>query len=82
MNLGFDAQTAKQLVQGTFAGAVALAGESTEEVATLRERVTSKGGTTAAALAQFAENGLDKAIHAGVVACKARAEELAKELSA
>ena len=79
--LGFDAQTAKQLVQGTFAGAVALAGESTEEVATLRERVTSKGGTTAAALAQFAENGLDKAIHAGVAACKARAEELAKELS-
>lgn len=82
LNLGFDAQTAKQLVQGTFAGAVALAGESTEEIATLRERVTSKGGTTAAALAQFAENGLDKAIHAGVVACKARAEELAKELSA
>ena len=81
LNLGFDAQTAKQLVQGTFAGAVALASESTEEVATLRERVTSKGGTTAAALAQFAENGLDKAIHAGVAACKARAEELAKELS-
>ena len=80
--LGFDPQTAKQLVLGTFAGAVALAGESTEEIATLRERVTSKGGTTAAALAQFSEHGLDQAIHAGVIACKNRAEELAKELSA
>ncbi len=79
--LGFDPATAKQLVQATFAGAVALAGESTESISTLRERVTSKGGTTAAALAKFAECGLDQAIHAGVSACKARAEELAKELS-
>ena len=80
--LGFDPATAKQLVQATFAGAVALAGESTESISTLRERVTSKGGTTAAALAKFTESGLDQAIHAGVAACKARAEELAKELSA
>jgi pyrroline-5-carboxylate reductase len=82
MDLGFDAATAKQLVQATFAGAVQLAGESTETIATLRERVTSKGGTTAAALSSFAEHGLDTAIHAGVAACKARAEELAQELSA
>ena len=81
MDLGFDAATAKQLVQTTFAGAVQLAGESTESIATLRERVTSKGGTTAAALASFAAHGLDTAIHAGVAACKARAEELAHELS-
>ena len=82
LDLGFDAETAKQLVQATFAGAVQLAGESTETIATLRERVTSKGGTTAAALASFSAHGLDSAIHAGVVACKARAEELARELSA
>lgn len=82
LQLGFDPTTAKQLVQATFGGAVALAGESTESIATLRERVTSKGGTTAAALAKFAECGLDQAIHAGVAACKARAEALAKELSA
>ncbi|MCE1161295.1 MAG: pyrroline-5-carboxylate reductase, partial [Burkholderiales bacterium] len=81
VDLGFDAATAKQLVQATFAGAVQLAGESTESIATLRERVTSKGGTTAAALASFAEHGLNSAIHAGVAACKARAEELAHELS-
>lgn len=81
MQLGFDAQTAKQLVLGTFSGAVALASESTEEISTLRERVTSKGGTTAAALAKFTECGLDQAIHAGVAACKQRAEELAQELS-
>ena len=82
LDLGFDAETAKQLVQATFAGAVQLAGESTETIATLRERVTSKGGTTAAALASFSAHGLDSAIHAGVAACKARAEELARELSA
>ena len=82
VDLGFDVATAKQLVQATFAGAVQLAGESTESIATLRERVTSKGGTTAAALESFAAHGLDSAIHAGVIACKARAEALAQELSA
>ena len=80
-NLGFDADTAKQLVQATFAGAVTLAGASSDSIATLRERVTSKGGTTAAALNAFASKGLDHAIHAGVAACKQRAEELVQELS-
>ncbi len=81
MDLGFDADTAKQLVQATFAGAVQLAGESSDSIATLRERVTSKGGTTAAALNVFTEQGLDSAFKAGVNACKARAQELANELS-
>ena len=81
MDLGFDAATAKQLVQATFAGAVKLAGQSSDSIATLRERVTSKGGTTAAALSTFGERGLDVALKAGVTACKARAQELAQELS-
>lgn len=81
MDLGYDAATAKQLVQATFTGAVSLAGQSTDSIATLRERVTSKGGTTAAALAAFEAHGLDQAIKAGVLACQARAQTLAQELT-
>lgn len=51
--MGMDAAQARQFAVATFAGASRLAQESTEPVALLRERVTSKGGTTAAALAHL-----------------------------
>lgn len=79
--LGFDESTAKLLVQGTFAGAVALAGASEEPVGILRERVTSKGGTTAAALNVFNERAVDKALIEGAKAATERARELAVELA-
>lgn len=44
--LGLSAQEAKQLALETFAGASQLALQSTDNVATLRAQVTSKGGTT------------------------------------
>jgi len=48
----------------------------------LRERVTSKGGTTAAALASFEAAGVKEAIVRGALAADARAKEMGDELGA
>jgi len=48
----------------------------------LRERVTSKGGTTEAALRTMAEAGVKDGIVAGVKAAEARGRELGKQLGA
>ena len=50
VDMGLTAEQAHQLAVGTFTGASQLAAQSTEPPAVLRERVTSKGGTTFAAL--------------------------------
>lgn len=77
---GLPAATARALAIATFAGAAQLAVASSEPVDVLRERVTSKGGTTAAALAVFAEAGLAEGIAAGVAAATARGRELCAQL--
>ena len=53
--MGLSAEAGKKLALATFAGATELARRSDETPAVLRERVTSKGGTTAAALGVMAE---------------------------
>ncbi|MCS4294795.1 pyrroline-5-carboxylate reductase [Comamonas sp. BIGb0152] len=50
VEMGLPAEQALQLAIGTFSGASQLAAQSGEAPAVLRERVTSKGGTTFAAL--------------------------------
>ncbi len=80
LELGFDKAQAQQLVLGTFAGAVRLAQASSEDVSTLRERVTSKGGTTERALATMDERRVSAAIASAAHAAMQRAEELAREL--
>ncbi len=50
VELGLKPEDAKQLAIGTFIGASQLAQQSADSLLTLRERVTSKGGTTEAAL--------------------------------
>lgn len=57
-----------------------LAVQSDEPASVLRERVTSKGGTTAAALASFDAQGVKAAIVKGVRAADARAKEMGDEL--
>jgi len=74
--LGLPAETARLLAIETFLGASRLAEASEDPVGVLRERVTSKGGTTAAALDAFAAAGLADAIAKGVVAATARGREL------
>ena len=78
--LGFDADTARKLAIDTVLGAARLAAGSPESPAVLRERVTSKGGTTAAALASMAADGFPDVIRRAVVAAETRGRELGDEL--
>jgi len=78
-DMGLDAAQGRRLALATFHGATALARASDEPPATLRERVTSKGGTTAAALAALESAGVKPAIVAAVRAAQARARELGDE---
>lgn len=80
--LGFTPEQGRQLAIETVQGAAALAAQSTEPAATLRERVTSKGGTTEAALNKMAEMGVKAGIIAGVKAAEVRGQELGKLLGA
>ena len=77
--LGFDEGLAKELVLRVVEGAVRQALASSEPLATLRQRVTSKGGTTAAALAVFDRRDTQGAALEALQAAYARAGELAAE---
>ncbi|MGV2291280.1 pyrroline-5-carboxylate reductase [Trinickia sp. YCB016] len=78
--LGMDEAQGRALAVATFTGAAQLAAQSGEPASVLRERVTSKGGTTAAALASFDAQGVKDAIVRGVLAADARAKEMGNEL--
>lgn len=74
VELGLTTDQAQVLVQQTFIGAIELLKQSNLEAATLRQQVTSAGGTTAAGLAQ-----LDAAQWSKVFAAAyARAKELSQ----
>jgi pyrroline-5-carboxylate reductase len=81
-DLGFTPEQGRQLAIETVQGAAALAAQSSEPASVLRERVTSKGGTTEAALNKMAEMGVKAGIVAGVKAAQARGQELGKLLGA
>lgn len=74
--VGFSDADARTLVLATLKGATALAEASDESPAVLRERVTSKGGTTAAALAVIGERGVQQALIDAVRAARDRGAEL------
>ena len=77
--MGLPAATAQQLAIGTFCGASELARASSEPPSVLRERVTSKGGTTYAAITSMQQSGVaDRFVEAMQAACK-RAAELGDE---
>jgi pyrroline-5-carboxylate reductase len=78
--LGFTPEQGRQLAIETVQGAAALAAQSSDPASLLRERVTSKGGTTEAALQVMAEKGVKEGIIAGVKAAEARGRELGKLL--
>lgn len=77
--MGLSAAQGKQLALATFAGASALAAASDEPPETLRERVTSKGGTTHAALSSLEADGVKAAFIKAVQAAQRRARELGDE---
>lgn len=78
--MGLTAEQGKQLAYGTFIGASQLAAQSDDSVSVLRERVTSQGGTTHAAITSMAENGVPEAIIKAMRAAQKRSQELAEEL--
>ena len=77
--LGLTATQARRLAVGTFAGGTQLAADSPEPLASLRERVTSKGGTTYAALTAMEQAGVKAAFVQAMHAACARAKELGDE---
>ena len=77
-SLGLNKEEARLLVLQTAMGASKLALESEDDAATLRERVTSKGGTTEAALKVLNEGGLSDLFHQALSAAEERSKELAK----
>ncbi|MDH4224075.1 MAG: pyrroline-5-carboxylate reductase [Deltaproteobacteria bacterium] len=77
VNLGFSPVEAEQLVSQTLLGAVRLWQADGRPVEALRQSVTSKGGTTAAALAWFESQHLGEGLQEGIQKAFERAGELA-----
>jgi pyrroline-5-carboxylate reductase len=80
VKLGIAPDDALKLAKQTVLGAALLAVQSTESPEVLRKNVTSKGGTTEAALNVFAEEKLAERFLRAVEAASRRGEELGKEL--
>jgi pyrroline-5-carboxylate reductase len=80
--LGLPRATARQLAVHTALGSGRMAVEGTDPPATLREQVTSRGGTTAAALAVLEGAGLRATFGAALAAAARRSAELADEFGA
>ncbi|GAB4128908.1 MAG: pyrroline-5-carboxylate reductase [Sideroxydans sp.] len=78
--LGLNELQARQLVLDTFVGASLLASHSSEPVATLRARVTSKNGTTERALMSMEQHQVRAHLVAAAHAAATRARELGDEL--
>ncbi len=74
---GLPPDVAQRLARATIEGAGELLHQSALDPATLRQNVTSPGGTTAAALeVLMAENGLKPLMRRAVAAARQRAEDL------
>jgi pyrroline-5-carboxylate reductase len=77
--MGLPPDVAQRLAEGTFIGAATLAQRADEPLQTLRERVTSKGGTTYAAIASMENSEMKQRFIAAMQAAQHRAAELGRE---
>jgi pyrroline-5-carboxylate reductase len=82
IELGLDADTAEKLVSQTALGAARMNAENADDAATLRNRVTSPGGTTEQAILSFEQAGYRDMVKAALTAARDRSISLADELSA
>jgi pyrroline-5-carboxylate reductase len=82
IKMGLSPEQAKQLAIGTFEGASQLAKSASEPPAVLRERVTSKGGTTHAALTLMQSAHMSELFQSALRAAQHRAHELGNEFGA
>ena len=81
IKLGLEAETAEKLVLQTALGAALMADSSDVDAATLRARVTSKGGTTEQAIKSFQNADFEKLVFNALKAANDRSQTLADELS-
>lgn len=79
-SMGLDARTAHLLTLETALGAARMALESADDVGDLKRRVTSPGGTTAAALNELESGDLAGLYRRALSAAARRADELGREL--
>ncbi len=79
VEMGLPAEQALRLAKATFTGASALAQASSEAPQVLRERVTSKGGTTHAALSSLEAAQVQARFKEAMQAARQRARELGDE---
>ncbi len=77
--LGLPEKAARLLALQTAFGAAKMALESTEDIASLRRRVTSPGGTTEQAINTFQQGNLDALVSKALQAAARRSRELANE---
>ena len=82
VKMGLTAEQATQLAIGTFEGASQLAKTANEPPSVLRERVTSKGGTTYAALTSMQHAHVSELFQTALHAAQQRARELGDEFGA
>jgi pyrroline-5-carboxylate reductase len=78
-DMGLSEAQGRQLALATFGGATTLAAQSSDSPAVLRGKVTSKGGTTYAALTHLEEAGVKASFVAAMRAAQQRAGELGDE---
>lgn len=77
--LGLDAATARKLTIETAYGAAVMAREGSENPTTLRQNVTSPGGTTERALSILDAAGVKDTLNAALAGAMSRSQELAEE---
>ncbi len=76
IEMGMSREIAERLVLQTVLGAAILANLSDADPATLRERVTSKGGTTEAAISHLSDNEYVRLVIDAILAARDRSSEL------
>jgi pyrroline-5-carboxylate reductase len=79
MQMGLSAEQSRQLAIQTFVGASELARTSTDSPQELRAKVTSKGGTTYAAITAMQAAGMQESFITALKAAQHRAKELGDE---
>lgn len=80
--MGLSREQSHQLAVGTFVGASSLAQASNEPVEVLRSRVTSKGGTTFAAISSMEQDRVKTLFTRAMQAARHRAHEMGAEFGA
>ena len=79
VDMGLSREQARLLSVETTLGAARMLKETGEDAATLRQRVTSPGGTTEKALQILKEGGLEQLLRRALTACRDRSAELAEQ---